>query len=768
MVRRATKSANNPDLFIKGPEGKIREMFLKVELSVSSYDTAWVAMVPSPDSPLLPCFPECLNWLLENQLPDGSWGLPRRHPSLIKDALSSTLACVLALKRWNVGEEQIRKGLHFIGSHFASTMDEKQCSPIGFEIIFPGMIEYGIDLGLGLPLSPTVVDTMLHKRDLEFKRGSGSNSEGRKAYLAYVAEGLGKLQDWEEVLKYQKKNGSLFNSPSTTAAALTHLHDPKCLAYLRLLLKTYGNAVPTTYPLDIYTHLRMVDSLERLGIARHFRNEIKRVLDDAYRRWHQNDEEIYVDVATCALAFRLLRMNGYEVSSDALAQYGEEDLFNLLGEHLQVMDTVLELYRASQIMTFPNELVLKKLNSWSSQFLKREIYIGAMHADGYHEDTALEVDYAIKFPYHANLDRLENRRNIEHYNVDDFQILKTSYRSRNIANKHFLDLAVEDFNLCQSIHRIELKLLERWVKECRLDQLKFARQKLLYCYFSGAATLISPEMSEARISWTKTGILTTVVDDFFDVGGSEEELINFIKLVEKWDGISSTDCCSEQVEILFFALYNTTNDLGAKASLLQGRSVIAQIIETWLALLKANMKEAEWVRNNSVPTMDEYMENGYISFALGPVIFPTIYLIGPKLSDEAARGPEFQNLYKFLSMCGRLLNDTQSYEREGKEGKLNSVSLRVLHSHGAITEEDAASESRGVIETNRRDLLKLVVQTKGSVLPRACKDLFWNISRVLHVLYLTSDGFSSPQQMMNAVNAVIHEPINPPSLDSAF
>lgn len=82
-----------------------------MELSVSSYDTAWVAMVPSSNSPNSPCFPECLNWLMDNQLGDGSWGLVHNHPTLLKEALSSTLACVVALKRWNVGEDQINKGM---------------------------------------------------------------------------------------------------------------------------------------------------------------------------------------------------------------------------------------------------------------------------------------------------------------------------------------------------------------------------------------------------------------------------------------------------------------------------------------------------------------------------------------------------------------------------------------------------------------------------------------------------------------------------------
>lgn len=75
---------------------------------------------------------------------------------------------------------------------------------------------------------------------------------------------------------------------------------------------------------------------------------------------------------------------------------------------------------------------------------------------------------------------------------------------------------------------------DSWIKENKLDQLEFARQKQIYCYFSAAAALFSPEMSDARISWAKNSILTTVVDDFFDLGGSREELDNLISLVEKY------------------------------------------------------------------------------------------------------------------------------------------------------------------------------------------------------------------------------------------
>lgn len=178
----------------EGTKQRIKKMFDKVELSVSSYDTAWVAMVPSPDSPQTPFFPQCVKWLLDNQLCDGSWGLPNRDPILVKDALLSTLACILALKQWGVGEEQMNNGtsaflfrncsslmfnsliislyagLFFLESNIAAATDEKQISPIGFDIIFPAMIKGAKNMDMNIPLGAMNLDAWVRKTELELKR----------------------------------------------------------------------------------------------------------------------------------------------------------------------------------------------------------------------------------------------------------------------------------------------------------------------------------------------------------------------------------------------------------------------------------------------------------------------------------------------------------------------------------------------------------------------------------------------------------------------
>nr|WBW04421.1 terpene synthase [Ficus ischnopoda] len=607
-------------------------------------------------------------------------------------------------------------------------------------------------------MAPSNFDALILRRELNLIRAYASDAEGQRAYLAYISEGIAKSIDWEMVMKYQRKNGSLFNSPSTTAAAFKILQNADCLKYLGSVLEKFGSAVPAVYPFDMYARLSMVDSLQRLGIDRHFKEEIRSVLDEAYKLWLQGDESIHLDSSTCAMTFRLLRVSGYDVSSEPLTRFSEDHIINYLGGRMKDIGAILEIFRASEMIIHQEELVLEKQNLTTSSFLKQELLRTSTNTD--HERKKYigqEVNEALALPYHANLGRLSSRRAIEHYETDSIRILKTSYCS-TVRNKYFLKLAIEDFNMCQSIHRDELKNLSRWVAENRLDKLKFARQKLAYCYFSGAATLFAPELSEARISWAKNGVLTTVVDDFFDVGGSEDELLSLIQLMEKWDVDLSVDCCSEQVEIIFLALHNTISEIGAQASVRQGRSVTKHVIEIWLDLLKSMLREAQWTKHKTVPTMDEYMTNGCVSFALGPIVLPALYLVGPKLSDNVVCHPELHNLCRLMSTCGRLLNDIQGFKRESGQGKLNAVSLSLIHGSGLATEEETINEMKSFVKSKRRELFRLVLQDKDSIVPRACKDLFWKMSQVLHLFYANEDGFTS-NELIDVVKGVIEEPV---------
>lgn len=82
----------------------------------------------------------------------------------------------------------------------------------------------------------------------------------------------------------------------------------------------------------------------------------------------------------------------------------------------------------------------------------------------------------------------------------------------------------------------------------------------------------------------------------------------------------------------------------------------------------------------------------------------------------------------------------------------------MINHGGEMGKETAISEIKSWIETQRRELLRLVLKGKNSVLPKPCKELFWHMCSVVHLFYSKDDGFTS-QDLIQVVNAVIHEPI---------
>lgn len=99
---------------IKGFIERIKAMlssFDDGDITISAYDTAWVALVKDVSGSGRPQFPSSLEWIVNNQLPDGSWG--DHLIFLAHDRLSSTLACIIALTSWNIHPSKCEKGKCF-------------------------------------------------------------------------------------------------------------------------------------------------------------------------------------------------------------------------------------------------------------------------------------------------------------------------------------------------------------------------------------------------------------------------------------------------------------------------------------------------------------------------------------------------------------------------------------------------------------------------------------------------------------------------------
>ncbi|KAF5178096.1 Copalyl diphosphate synthase [Thalictrum thalictroides] len=402
-------------------------------LSISAYDTAWVALVKDIHGSDAPLFPSCLDWIVDNQLPDGSWG--DRYFFSAYDRLSCTLACVVALKTWNINLEGCEKGLSFLRQNLHRLQDEDPEHLLsGFEVTFPTLVEMAQKLGLQVLKDSPVFQDLLAKREQKLRRIPMDVLHNVPTTLLHSLEGIPDL-DWDKLLKMQHPNGSFLCSPSSTAYALMQTKDENCFRYLAEIVQKFNGGVVHSYPMDLFERLWVVDRLERLGFSRYFKSEIKELLDYVYGCWTRNGiswstDTIEFDIDDTCMGFRMLRQHGYDVNASAIQHFERDgEFFCFVGQNSQGITEMLSLYRASQVL-FPGETILEEAKSFSSKFLRKKQDLGQV-ADRWliTKDLAGEVKYYMDVPWYANLPRIETRHYIDQYGGDDdVWIAKTLYR----------------------------------------------------------------------------------------------------------------------------------------------------------------------------------------------------------------------------------------------------------------------------------------------------------------------------------------------------
>ncbi|KAK2979345.1 hypothetical protein RJ640_000682 [Escallonia rubra] len=157
--------------------------------------------------------------------------------------------------------------------------------------------------------------------------------------------------------------------------------------------------------------------------------------------------------------------------------------------------------------------------------------------------------------------------------------------------------------------------------------------------------------------------------------------------------------------------------------------------------------------------MEEYVSAAIVSIGYEPISLITQYFLGPKLSEDIVSSAEYVTMYKHLGTITRLRNDIETFKREVVQGKMNYVSLYVAESQGKLTEEEAITKIRGIVECSRRELRWMVTQRKNNLIPKACKDVFWSGSNLAYYYYSSRDELTSPCKV-NDANSIMYEKIH--------
>jgi halimadienyl-diphosphate synthase len=221
----------------------------------TAYDTAWAARLGEIDWNLSS---QALSWLVENQLPDGSWGAAA--PMYYHDRVLCTLAAMIALSyRGRRGHDkvQIENGKLALERIVRGATQGLQADPngatVGFEMIAPTLAAEAEKLGIIKRQGDRILGRLSRQRSKKLAYLQ-NNMISRHVTMAFSAEMAGlDGKHMLDIKNLQESNGSVGVSPSATAYFATYIKrgDEASLNYLRSVMKPDGG-MPNVAPFDVF------------------------------------------------------------------------------------------------------------------------------------------------------------------------------------------------------------------------------------------------------------------------------------------------------------------------------------------------------------------------------------------------------------------------------------------------------------------------------------------------------------------------------------
>ncbi|KAL2331544.1 hypothetical protein Fmac_019125 [Flemingia macrophylla] len=192
---------------------------------------------------------------------------------------------------------------------------------------------------------------------------------------------------------------------------------------------------------SIMQKLSFIDLLQRFGISYHFQPEINETLEQIYKT-STKDKSISEDGDHnfLALLFRLLRHQGYQISSSVFENFkNEQGNFNIiLANDIQGL---YNLYEAAQLRTYEDD-ILEEVCNFSKTHLK-------LLASQTNPSLATQINHCLRHPLNKTVLRFETRYHM------------TTYEQDSSHNKTLLTFAKVDFNILQKMHRKEIGVITK-------------------------------------------------------------------------------------------------------------------------------------------------------------------------------------------------------------------------------------------------------------------------------------------------------------------
>ncbi|KAG5254219.1 (R)-limonene synthase [Salix suchowensis] len=461
-------------------------------------------------------------------------------------------------------------------------------------------------------------------------------------------------------------------------------------------------------PLTALGQLELIDCLQRLGLAYQFEQEIKSILESRWNDYQNDNREMKEDLYATSVEFRLLRQHGYNVPQDVFNSFKDEqgNFKNCLREDIKGL---LNLYEASYYLV-NGESILEEARDFARKHLKE-------YSEEQNEDHIFQ----------SWMLRMEARWFID------------ACRRKKDMNRVLLDFAELDFNMVQAKYQDDMRHASRWWTGMDLgNKLFFTRDRLLENSLWTVGILFEPQFGYYRKMETRVNALITALDDVYDVYGTLEELEVFTDVIERWN-INALDQLPYIMKISFFSLFQTINGIGYDILKEQGINVVPSLKKLWVDLCRAYLKEAKWYYAGYTPSLQEYLDNAWLTSSGQVILAHAFLLVTNHLTEEAISCcMEYPDIIRYSSTILRLVNDLGTSSDEIARGDIPKSIHCYMHETGA-TEEEAREHIQYLIYETWKKLNE--ERWKPHPFSQKFMGIPMNLARTALCFYEEGDGY---------------------------
>ncbi|VFQ92498.1 unnamed protein product [Cuscuta campestris] len=492
----------------------------------------------------------------------------------------------------------------------------------------------------------------------------------------------------------------------------------------------------------------MINNIQRLGVSYRFEKEIEATLERMFEAYDDlNDKDVMENNDLCAvsLRFRLLRQQGYFVSSSVFEKFTESDgkfKESLIGN----VEAMLSLYEASNVRVHGEKILDEALRFTTSHL---ESMLPSMAPT-----LRSHVSKALKLPIWRRLTRIDAVEYVQFYQLDESH------------DTILLKFAKLDFNILQKQHQKELGNLTRWWKELgAIEKMPFARDRLAESYLWTLGVYFEPQYGAAREFVLKTICLASLLDDIYDVYGTPNELNLFTHAFQRLKAGGAEELLPEYMKVLYNAVLDTYAEMEkgmmnvAKGG--EGESYRVDYAKREMKkLVGAYHEEAEWFHAGERPTFDEYMKVALRTCAY--VMLATTSLVG--MPEDFITKEAFDWLTgdpliaRACTVICRLRDDIVGHKFEQERGHVDSAVECYMKQYGK-TEEETVKELKEKVNDAWKDISKECLKP-FSLFPMPILIRVVNLARVIEMLYdEDGDKYTHSSELKAIITSVLVHPI---------